>query len=75
MLGVARGLCAMHGKEPPIVHCDVKDENIFLTLSKDDGSTITGVKLGDLSSAQVGMGEGVHVHVCRALPLPRTGWG
>ena len=56
MRGVAEGLAAMHRNNPPIVHRDVKDENIFLVMAEGSDDVID-VKLGDLGSAKVRRGR------------------
>ncbi|XP_019863105.1 PREDICTED: calcium/calmodulin-regulated receptor-like kinase 1 [Amphimedon queenslandica] len=33
ILDVAKGLCYLHGKRPPIVHCDLTANNVLLTSS------------------------------------------
>ncbi len=44
---IANGVHYLHSSSPPIIHCDLKPENIFVT----DGSGGNFIKIGDLGSA------------------------
>ena len=47
---IAQGLCCLHSKDPPIVHRDIKTDNILL---KKDGDAGWKAKVGDYGTAKV----------------------
>ena len=47
---IAQGLCCLHSKDPPIVHRDIKTDNILL---KKDGDASWIAKVGDYGTAKV----------------------
>ncbi len=44
---IVNGLHYLHSSSPPIIHCDLKPENIFITDGRDENF----IKIGDLGSA------------------------
>ena len=50
MADVARGLQYMHGLSPPLVHCDLKEENILVTVGE---AGVIRCQIGDVGEARV----------------------
>jgi len=51
MFQVAQGLCYLHNNDPPIIHRDLKSENVFVTL--DPQRNILCLKIGDFDSSKM----------------------
>mmetsp|Transcript_73620 Transcript_73620/g.140017 ORF Transcript_73620/g.140017 Transcript_73620/m.140017 type:complete len:770 (+) Transcript_73620:54-2363(+) len=59
-LDVAKGMSALHGMSPAIVHRDLKSENVLLVSPLDDSNVVPAAKVADFGLA-------------RFLPPARTG--
>ncbi|CAO3591869.1 unnamed protein product [Absidia cylindrospora] len=48
---ILKGLVYLHGYTPPIIHCDIKCDNIFINGAHGE------VKIGDMGTAEMKMGK------------------
>ena len=52
MVAVARALVHLHKQSPPMIHRDVKSQNVLLTSISDGGDMVAATKVSDFGTAK-----------------------